>query len=102
MVNNSKETVILKVSGHTTTQALKTAVVGYLNDGKTKTVYLEAIGVLPNYVATKCIIMVRGYLSTRGMELQADPFFHDIVLDEPTNDIRIKTGIRWVLKSKGN
>lgn len=97
-MDNNSEMVILKVSGQTVPHALRSAVGGYISDGKT--VSLDCIGVAPNYVATKVIIMVRGYLATRGKVLDAYPCFCDIKLDNPVSDVSVKTGIRWILRQK--
>lgn len=96
VVENSSNIVVLKVSGTTALHALKTAVVQYLVSNKV--VYLDCIGVAPNYLATKAVINVRAHLTTIGARLNADPIFHDICID----DGRIKTGIRWILKKKDN
>lgn len=99
-MNEDNNTMTLKVSGQTAPHALKTATAGYLKNGKT--VYLDCIGVMPNYVAVKVIIMLRGLLSTMGKTLNADPIFHDISLDGPTIGVSEKTGIRWILKQREN
>ncbi|MEL1136272.1 stage V sporulation protein S [Desulfitobacterium sp. THU1] len=95
MENNSiRSKITLKVGGNTNHNALKTAIVGHLSDGKM--VLLDCIGVAPNYIATKAIILVRGHLVTVGKGLEVYPIFSEIMVDNPT-DSPVKTGIRWVL-----
>lgn len=98
MMNKDGNVVILKASGHTISHSLKSAILG--NFKKNKTIYVDAIGVIPNYVTVKAIIMIRGILSTSGKGLEAIPYYNDIKLDKPTDGISIKTGIRWILKQK--
>ncbi|AGA67687.1 hypothetical protein Desdi_0127 [Desulfitobacterium dichloroeliminans LMG P-21439] len=96
MENNSiGRKVTLKVGGNTNPIALKAAIAGHLSYGG-NTVLLDCIGVAPNYIATKAIILLRGHLSTVGKNLEAYPIFHEVMVDNPT-DSPVKTGIRWIL-----
>ncbi|MGI1660140.1 MAG: stage V sporulation protein S [Desulfitobacterium sp.] len=97
MENSSiRRKIVLKVGGNTNHNALKTTIVGHLSSGENKMVLLDCIGVAPNYIATKAMILVRGHLSTVGKGLEAYPIFCEITVDNPT-DSPVKTGIRWVL-----
>lgn len=88
--------ITLKVSGKTTAPtALKSAIVGHIKDGRT--VYLDSIGVLANYVATKGLILARGQLLMQGTDLSMTPVFQELKIDDPT-DKEFKTAIRWILK----
>ena len=93
--NSNNKEVILKVSGHTVQNALKSAIIGNIMDGKI--VYMDCIGSITNYIALKSVIMVRGYLASFGREIEVTQVFHDLILENPHDEIGIKTGIRWIL-----
>lgn len=87
--------ITLKVGGQTNPISLKTAICGHIKDGSI--VYLDAIGVAANYVATKAVIMARGQLATMGMELNSSQIFHDLEIKDP-KDKETKTAIRWIIR----
>ena len=55
-----KSVIVFRVSGITSPISLKTIIV--VNLKLKKKVILDLIGVAPNYIATKAIIMTRGFL----------------------------------------
>lgn len=90
---NKDNVMVLKVGGTTVPGSLKTAIVGHLRAGRN--VYMDTIGVAANYIATKAIILAKGYLSTVGETLQFNCIFFDCFIGgEEDNQ---KTGIRWIL-----
>lgn len=94
--NKDNKLVKLKVSGSTNVAHLRTATVELLQKGST--VCLDCIGVSPNYIATKTIIATRAYLSTMGLDLLFEPIYKDFEIEDPIDNAKIKTGIRWILE----
>lgn len=88
------EQVELKVSSSTIPSRLKSAIVGYVMDGKV--VSLHSIGVPANYVAVKSIILSRGQLQIQGMDLKLVPSFKEVEIINPI-DKDTKTAIKWTL-----
>lgn len=91
---DKEQVIVLKVSGKTPPSNLKSAIVGYIKDGKT--IYLDSIGVMANYVATKALVLSKGQLSMQAINLIMTPAFQELKIDEPI-DKDVKTAIRWIL-----
>lgn len=99
-VSSNTNEIVLKVGGITNPGSLKTAIIGHLTAGKL--VQATCIGVAANYIVTKAIIMVRAHLQMVGKEMNFEPYFMDVTIEDKNgiNDGAKKTAIRWVMTLK--
>jgi len=87
--------ILLKVANKTAPASLKSSIAGHIMSGKT--VQLDSIGVVANYIATKGLILARGQLASQGITLVMTPVFQQLMIENSV-DNEIKTAIRWILK----
>lgn len=93
-VKQSSSIRVLKVGKTTNVNALSKVVVKSLLDEEF--VWLDAIGVEPNYVAIKALIAITEELKTKGFKLEIMPTYHKL----RTTSNQKKTAIRWLLSVK--
>lgn len=92
-----KPTLALKVGKSTSPNNLKAAIVGYIKSDKK--IFIDAVGVVPNYVAVKAIILAKGHFAIMGISIKVDPTFTDLEMHNPI-DRDVKTAVRYVVTSE--
>jgi stage V sporulation protein SpoVS len=65
-------------------------------------VHAICVGVASNYNATKAIIMARGQLQMVGKEMNFEPYFMDVTIEDKNgiNEGAKKTAVRWEMTLK--